>query len=422
MDSIRIEPMIKLTGAFTVPGDKSITHRAIMFNSIAEGESEVRGGLFTGDCFSTIECMRALGAKIQFADDSIIIKGVRKLKNNADLNAENSATTMRLLMGILAGAGVGATIHGDKSLTTRPMQRIADPLNAMGAKVKTTNGTAPIYIKPAQLTGTDITMNIPSAQVKSAVMIAALKANGMTMITEPVPTRNHSEIMLNAMSADIRTMKNKIIIGNSRLKSLNIRVPGDISSAAYLIALATILDGSSIVIKGVGINRTRRTVIDLINASGGNITVMNRRRQNDEPVADLFVQSAKMMSFNITGTTAASLIDELPILCVMACYAEGTSTISGAEELRVKESDRIKSVVNLIRAMGGDIKEHATGMIIRGTGILNGGAEIDPGNDHRIALTAAVAAAVSVDGAVIYNPEIANISYPNYYNIFGAKL
>lgn len=422
MDSIRIEPMIKLTGAFTVPGDKSITHRAIMLNSIAEGEAEVRGGLFTGDCFSTIECMRALGAKIQFADDAIIIKGVRKLKNNTELNAENSATTMRLLMGILAGAGVGATIRGDASLSTRPMQRIADPLNAMGARVKTTNGTAPIYIKPAQLTGTDITMDIPSAQVKSAVMIAALKANGMTMITEPVPTRNHSEIMLGAMSADIRTMKNKIIIGNSRLKSLNIRVPGDISSAAYLIALATILDGSSIVIKGVGINRTRRTVIDLINASGGNITVMNRRRQNDEPIADLFVQSAKMMSFNITGTTAASLIDELPILCVMACFAEGTSTISGAEELRVKESDRISSVVNLIRAMGGDIKEHATGMIIRGTGILNGGVEVNPGNDHRIALTAAVAAAVSIDGAVINNPEIANISYPNFYDIFGVKL
>lgn len=415
-----IKPLRSISGAFDLPGDKSITHRAIMFNSIAEGEAKVYNALLGEDCLATINCMRKLGAKISVEPDYVHIVGARKLKNSQELYVGNSGTTIRLLTGLLCGAGVSAELDGDDSIKKRPMNRIIEPLAMMGAKITSApGGYAPLKIKGGSLKGIEYKMPVASAQVKSCLLLAGLFAEGTTTIIEDVKTRNHTELMLEAMSANIIVRKNKISISKSSLKSIDITVPGDISSAAYLMVLATILKDSYIVLKNVGVNPTRTGILDILKICGAKITMLNKRSTGEEPVSDMLIQSADAIKpFVIGGDLIPRLIDEIPILAVLACFADGVSVIKDAKELKVKESNRIDTTVNMLKKMGARIEATDDGMIITGTGALMGGVEIDAGLDHRLAMSAAIAGAVSLDGVEIKNAEIADVSYPGFYKIF----
>ncbi|HEY8443427.1 MAG TPA: 3-phosphoshikimate 1-carboxyvinyltransferase [Clostridia bacterium] len=415
-----IKPLRSISGAFDLPGDKSITHRAIMFNSIAEGEAKVYNALLGEDCLATINCMRKLGAKISVEPDYVHIVGARKLKNSQELYVGNSGTTIRLLTGLLCGAGVSAELDGDDSIKKRPMNRIIEPLTMMGAKITSApGGYAPLKIKGGSLKGIEYKMPVASAQVKSCLLLAGLFAEGTTTIIEDVKTRNHTELMLEAMSANIMVRKNKISISKSSLKSIDITVPGDISSAAYLMVLATILKDSYIVLKNVGVNPTRTGILDILKICGAKITMLNKRSTGEEPVSDMLIQSADAIKpFVIGGDLIPRLIDEIPILAVLACFADGVSVIKDAKELKVKESNRIDTTVNMLKKMGARIEATDDGMIITGTGALMGGVEIDAGLDHRLAMSAAIAGAVSLDGVEIKNAEIADVSYPGFYKIF----
>jgi 3-phosphoshikimate 1-carboxyvinyltransferase len=414
-----IKPLRKISGAFDLPGDKSITHRAIMFNSIAEGEAKVYNALLGEDCLATIECMRKLGARISVEPEYIHISGAKKLKNS-QLYVGNSGTTIRLLTGLLCGAGVSAELDGDDSIKKRPMNRIIEPLTMMGAKITSEpGGYAPLKLKSASLKGIEYKMPVASAQVKSCLLLAGLFADGTTTIIEPIKTRNHTELMLEAMSANITIRRNKITVSKSSLKSIDVNVPGDISGAAYLMTLATILKDSYIVLKNVGVNPTRTGILDILKICGAKITMLNKRTTGEEPVSDMLIQSADVIKpFVIGGDLIPRLIDEIPILAVLACFAEGVSIIKDAKELKVKESNRIDTTVNMLKKMGAKIEATEDGMIITGTGVLMGGAEIDAGLDHRLAMSAAIAGAVSLDGVEIKNAEIADVSYPDFYKIF----
>lgn len=415
-----IKPLKRISGAFDLPGDKSITHRAIMFNAVAEGEAKVYNALLGEDCLATIDCMRKLGAKIEVDNDTVTVIGAKRIKSGQELYVGNSGTTMRLLAGLLCGLGVSAELDGDESIRKRPMNRIIEPLSLMGAKIiSREGGFAPLKIKSSDLKGIEYTMPVASAQVKSSLLLAGLNANTPTTIIEPVKTRNHTELMLAAQSADIKIRKNKISISKSSLKSVDVNVPGDISSAAYLMVLTTILKDSCIVLKNVGVNPTRTGILDVIKLSGGRITMLNRRRTGEEPVADMLIQSTdNLKPFVIGGDMIPRLIDEIPILAVLACFADGTSIIKDAKELKVKESNRIDSTVNMLKSLGARIEATEDGMIIHGTGVIMGGKEIDAGLDHRIAMSAAIAGAVSLDGVTIKNAQIADVSYPGFYKIF----
>lgn len=415
-----IKPLKRISGAFDLPGDKSITHRAIMFNAVAEGEAKVYNALLGEDCLATIDCMRKLGAKIEVDNDTVTVIGAKRIKSGQELYVGNSGTTMRLLAGLLCGLGVSAELDGDESIRKRPMNRIIEPLSLMGAKIiSREGGFAPLKIKSSDLKGIEYTMPVASAQVKSSLLLAGLNADTPTTIIEPVKTRNHTELMLAAQSADIKIRKNKISISKSSLKSVDVNVPGDISSAAYLMVLTTILKDSCIVLKNVGVNPTRTGILDVIKLSGGRITMLNRRRTGEEPVADMLIQSTdNLKPFVIGGDMIPRLIDEIPILAVLACFADGTSIIKDAKELKVKESNRIDSTVNMLKSLGARIEATEDGMIIHGTGVIMGGKEIDAGLDHRIAMSAAIAGAVSLDGVTIKNAQIADVSYPGFYKIF----
>ncbi len=415
-----IKPLKRISGAFDLPGDKSITHRAIMFNAIAEGEAKVHNALLGEDCLATIDCMRKLGAKIDITDDVVTVTGAKKIKNSQELYVGNSGTTMRLLAGLLCGFGVSAELDGDESIRKRPMNRIIEPLTQMGAKITANEGNfAPLKIKGSTLKGIEYTMPVASAQVKSALILAGINADTPTTIIEPVKTRNHTELMLASQSADIKIRKNKTTVHKSSLKSVDVYVPGDISSAAYFMVLATILQGSGIVLKNVGVNPTRTGIIDIIKLCGGKITMLNRRRTGEEPVADMLIQSTNNLKpFVIGGDMIPRLIDEIPILAVLACFADGMSIIKDAKELKIKESNRIDSTVDMLEKMGARIQATEDGMIINGTGALMGGIEIDAGLDHRLAMSAAIAGAVSLDGVKIKNAQVADVSFPDFYKIF----
>lgn len=417
-----IKPINKINGAFGVPGDKSITHRAIMFNAAAEGTAVVTNALMGEDCLSTIDCMRKLGAKIDIDGATVTVTGAKKFRSGQNLYVGNSGTTIRLLAGLVAGMGVSTVLSGDDSISKRPMNRVAAPLELMGAKISMQEGGyAPIKIKGGTLNGIEYTMPVASAQVKSAIILAALNAGSPTVIHEPVGTRDHTERMLMGQSADIKVEGNTVTVGRSSLKSINVNVPGDISSAAYLMVLATVLKGSSIVIKNVGVNPTRTGIIDVLRMCGGSVTLLNKRMSGEEPVADIMVEYSEIKPFEIGGDIIPRLIDELPVIAVLACFAAGRSVIKDAAELKVKESNRIDRMVSELRGMGVNIEATEDGMIINGGGVINGGSVVDAGLDHRIAMSIAVAGACSLEGVTIANHQIANVSYPGFYSIFGQE-
>lgn len=408
-----------LKGEVTVPGDKSISHRAVMFGSLAQGATEITNFLQGADCLSTIDCFRKMGISIENTPERILVHG-RGLHGmsapSAILDVGNSGTTARLISGILAAQPFESRLTGDASIQKRPMRRIMEPLSMMGADITSIKGNdcAPLNIKGAPLHGIHYHSQVASAQVKSAILLAGLYAEGTTTVTEPALSRNHSEIMLNYFGACVRTEGTTVsVTPEPSLEARTVNVPGDISSAAYFIAAGLIVPNSEILIRNVGINPTRDGILKVAQAMGGDITLCNENHTG-EPTADLLVRSSTLHGITIEGDIIPTLIDELPVINVMAAYAEGTTIIRNAAELKVKESNRIDVMVRYLSAMGCDITGTEDGMIIHGGRPLHG-VTVDSHMDHRIAMSFAVASLIAEGTTEITGSDAVTISYPGFY-------
>lgn len=417
---MEIKKQTNLKGTLTVPGDKSISHRAVMFGSLARGTTRISHFLEGADCLSTISCFRKMGIEIDRNKDEILVhgRGLHGLTAPTEiLDVGNSGTTTRLISGILAGQTFTSELDGDDSIRTRPMKRIMTPLASMGADItsRLDNGCAPLIIHGRPLHAAHYDSPVASAQVKSCVLLAGMYADGITSVTEPFLSRNHTEIMLNYFGAEITSEGTTASIRPEPvLEGRAIQVPGDISSAAYFIAAGLLTPGSEILLKNVGINPTRAGIIKVCMDMGADITLLNESTEG-EPTADLLIRTSSLKGTTIEGSIIPTLIDEIPMLAVMAAFAEGTTIIRDAQELKVKESDRIAVMVDNLRRMGADIEGTDDGMIIHGGRPLHG-AVIDSHLDHRIAMSFAVAGTIC-DGTVeILNGECVNISYPEFYH------
>ncbi len=413
------QPVKQMKGEVTIPGDKSISHRAVMFGSLADGTTEVTNFLQGADCLSTIDAFRKMGIEIENTQEKILIhgRGLHGLKAPSSiLDMGNSGTTTRLISGILAGQAFESTLTGDASIQKRPMRRIMEPLSMLGGSIISINGNdcAPLRITGAPLHGIHYHSRVASAQVKSAVLLAGLYADGETLVTEPSLSRNHTEIMLRCFGADL-TVENKTakVCPEPRLQGQKIVVPGDISSAAYFIAAGLLVPGAEILIKNVGINPTRDGILKVAREMGGNITLLNEN-YDGEPTADLLVKHSRLHGIVIEGDLIPTLIDELPVINVMAACAEGTTVIRNAAELKVKESNRIDVMVRYLSAMGCDITGTDDGMIIVGGRPLHG-TEVDSHLDHRIAMSFAIASLIAKGETKIKGSDAVNISYPDFY-------
>jgi 3-phosphoshikimate 1-carboxyvinyltransferase len=407
----------KLQGALKVPGDKSITHRALMFGALAEGITTLQDFLEADDCRSTIGCLRSLGVKIGEQENKLQIRGCNLVLQEAEapLYAGNSGTTARLLLGILAGQPFKTTIIGDQSLSSRPMKRVVEPLRQMGALISGSGDHLPLTISGGNLH--PLTYHSPqaSAQVKSAVLLAGLFAEGKTTVIEPAASRDHTELMLKSFGAEIDTNDCQVTLkGRPNLKGLPIRVPGDISAAAFFMVAATLVPGSKVLLKSVGLNPTRSGVITVLQKMGADLELRDQRYYGAEPVADIIIRGgARLSGTTIAGAMIPRLIDELPVLAVAATAAEGRTIIRDAGELRVKESDRIHALSGELRKLGAQITETEDGMIIEGSSTLRG-ARVDACGDHRIAMSLAVAGLRAAGDTNIAGAEAIAISYPQF--------
>jgi 3-phosphoshikimate 1-carboxyvinyltransferase len=408
-----VRPARKLEGEIKVPGDKSISHRALILGAIAAAESRVRGLSEGADVKSTAACMRALGVEIEGSKIGGV--GMRGLRAGAALlDCGNSGTTMRLLAGLLAAQNFTSELRGDESLSRRPMERVLKPLREMGTQAS----FPPLRVGGSStLRGIDFTPEIPSAQVKSAILIAGLYAGGKTSVTESVKTRDHTEVMLSAMGADVNVDGLRVEVAqSSRLEPLDIDVPGDFSAAAFWLVAGGLVGGSAVRLLGVGVNPTRTALAEVLASIGYQIRRSNPRFEAAEPVADLEVGPAKLVRpIRLDGNVAAKLIDELPVLAVAATQLPGTSVISGAAELRVKESDRLAAMADGLSAMGADIVAQEDGWIINGPRFLEG-SRVDSRGDHRVAMALAVAALIADAQTEIEGAECVDISYPGFFD------
>lgn len=409
-----------LRGELAIPGDKSISHRAIMFGALADGTTEITNFLQGADCLSTISCFRAMGVDIENHTDRVIIHGVglHGLKASSQmLDVGNSGTTTRLISGILAGQPFTSALNGDASIQKRPMKRIIDPLTQMGANIRSlnNNGCAPLEIQGGSLHGIHYQSPVASAQVKSCVLLAGLYSDGVTSVTEPVLSRNHTELMLSGFGASITSVGTTATIEpEPQLHGQEIAVPGDISSAAYWIAAGLAVPNSELLLKNVGINPTRDGILRVVEAMGADITRENVHTVSGELVCDLIVRSSSLHGTTVSGELIPTLIDEIPVIAVLACFADGETVIKDAQELKVKESNRIDTVVEGLLAMGADAIATDDGMIIRGGKPLHG-ATIDSHLDHRIAMSFAIAGLMCDTPTTILNADSVEISYPDFY-------
>lgn len=408
-----------LHGEVTIPGDKSVSHRSVMFGSIAKGTTEIHNFLQGADCLSTISCFRSMGVDIENQGTSVIVhgNGLHGLKKpQSVLDCGNSGTTTRLISGILSAQDFSVTLTGDASIQKRPMKRIITPLSMMGADIRSLNGNdcAPLEITGSPLHGIHYSSPVASAQVKSAILLAGLYADGETRVTEPNLSRNHTELMLSCFGADVHTEDTTAIIQPAKeLFGQKVLVPGDISSAAFFIAAGLMVPNSEILIRNVGINPTRDGMIHVCREMGADITLLNKKTDG-EPTADILVRSSSLKGITISGAVIPTLIDELPMIAAMACFAEGETIIKDAAELKVKESNRIAVMTENLKAMGADVEETEDGMIIRGGKLLHG-AVIDSKLDHRIAMTFAIVGICADGETEILGAECVNISYPQFY-------
>lgn len=409
-----------LRGTITVPGDKSISHRAVMFGSIAKGTTKISGFLNGADCLSTISCFQKMGINIEQDGDTVLVhgNGLHGLCAPSEtLDVGNSGTTTRLISGILAGQNFPCVLSGDDSLNSRPMKRIMTPLSMMGADIKSINGNdcAPLEITGKQLKAIHYNSPVASAQVKSCVLLAGLYADGPTSVTEPELSRNHTEIMLRSFGADVKSEGRCATISpNPDLRAQDILVPGDISSAAFFIVAALITPNSEIRINNVGINPTRAGILKVCEQMGANITYENVRK-DQEPTADLIVKTSELCGIEIGGSIIPTLIDELPVIALLACFAKGTTIIKDAQELKVKESNRIDLMADRLKAMGADVTPTDDGFIINGGQPLVG-TSIHCKYDHRIAMTFAIAALNASGETDIVDSECVTVSYPKFYD------
>lgn len=418
-----------LRGEVNIPGDKSISHRCIMFGSIASGTTEISNFLQGADCLATINCFRRMGIEIENQEEKIIVhgKGLHGLTAPTEiLDVGNSGTTTRLISGILVGQPFESKLSGDNSLNSRPMKRIIEPLTKMGGHISSIlrNGCAPLYIAPGKLHGIHYDSPVASAQVKSSILLAGLYADGETSVTEPSLSRNHTELMLKEFGADIRSQfdlntskATAFIRPCSELYGQKIMVPGDISSAAYFIAAGLLVPDSEILIKNTGINATRAGILKVCEDIGANITLLNERTEGGEAIADILVRTSKLHGTTISGDIIPTLIDEIPIIAIMAAAAEGTTIIKDAAELKVKETNRIETVVDNLKAMGCDIIATDDGMIIHGGKTLHG-TTIHTLLDHRIAMAFSIAALIAEDTTRILDSKCVDVSYPTFYDSF----
>lgn len=423
---LRIKPAAALRGEVAVPGDKSISHRAVMLGAIAEGDTVIENFLPGEDCLSTIDCMRKLGIKIEGPDDNVVVVHGRGLDGLAEpddiLDAGNSGTTMRLLLGILAGQQFFSVITGDASLRRRPMARLTGPLGEMGAFIngRRDASLAPLAVKGGNLKSLFFESNVASAQVKSAVLLAGLfaDAESLTTVIEPHRSRDHTERMLAYLGAEVEIAGNSVRVkGHPLLKGKRMVVPGDISSAAFFMVAASIVPGSDIILPGVGINPTRSGILDVLREMGAGIELLDQRLAGKEPVADIRVRYAGALSgITVSGETIPRLIDEVPVLAVAAALAEGTTIIKDAAELRVKESDRIATILLLLNMLGADAEQLSDGLMIRGGRRLKA-VSCESHGDHRIAMAAAIAGLAAEGETVVRGAECIDVSFPGFASV-----
>jgi 3-phosphoshikimate 1-carboxyvinyltransferase len=416
-----------LKGRVQVPGDKSISHRSLLFGAIAEGTTRIEGLLPAEDPLSTAACLRAMGVEVSpiRADEPVVVQGVGLdgLQEPEDvLDCGNSGTTMRLMLGLLAGrSGRHFVLSGDGSLRRRPMRRVGDPLAQMGACISGRSGgnLAPLAIAGQHLHGASIRTPVASAQVKSAILLAALTAKGNTTVIEPVQSRDHSERMLRAFGADLQvggpSNTEVTVVPGASLRGQEVVVPGDISSAAFWLVAGAITPGADLTVENVGLNPSRTGILDVLQQMEARIEVLNARDVAGEPVGDLRVTHGPLKAFSIGAELIPRLVDEIPVLAVAACCADGVSRVTGAEELRVKETDRLAVMARQLGAMGARIEEFADGMSIEG-GVLLHGAEVDSETDHRVAMSLAVAAQIASGSTQLYRAEAAAVSYPTFWD------
>ena len=415
-----LEKINKIKGNIFVPGDKSISHRSLILGSISRGETRIYNFLNSLDCLKTMECMQVLGVGIELDEDNSVNikgKGLYGLQEpKAILDVGNSGTTIRFLTGLLSGQNFYSVLNGDNSIRKRPMKRVVQPLRLMGADIwgREDGHFAPLSIKGSKLNSFQYTLPVASAQVKSALLLAGLYATGKTVISEPLSTRDHTERMLETMQADIKISPPEVKIkGGTELRSTDIFIPGDISSAAYFIAAASILRDSQIIIKQVGVNPTRTGIIEILKKMGTKIDILDYQIKSNEPRADLKIEYSELKGIEIKEEMVPLLIDELPLIAVVATQAHGKTLVSGARELRVKESDRIKAIVSELKKMGADIEEEEDGFTVNGPTRLQG-TVCESYNDHRIAMSLAVAALLAEGKTVIRNSECIDISFPGF--------
>ena len=416
---MKVEPAGTLVGHIAVPGDKSISHRAVLIGALGEGETQVRGFGRAADTESTIRAVRALGVEVdEQSDDELVVHGVglRGLRApDAPIDCGNAGTLMRLLAGILAGQPGRFELSGDESLRSRPMDRVAEPLKRMGARVSTN----PLVVEGSDaLKGIEYSLPVASAQVKSAVLLAGLNAGGTTTVVEPVPTRDHTELMLAAAGAQVRRRPSSVSIEPAaRLELGEVIVPGDFSAAAPFLVAATLLAGSDLTIHDVGLNPRRTGLLDVLERMGARVTVFNRRRPAGEWIGDLEVHSAELTATDVTAEEVPRLVDELPLYALAAAVARGDSHLSGAAELRVKESDRIETVTNGLRALGVRIRARDDGFDVRGVPARPTGGRMSSDGDHRIAVLAAVAGLLSREGVEVGDADAVAISFPGFFDL-----
>ena len=421
MQKIIHKPQKGLKGTVTIPSDKSISHRAIMFTSLANGKSIIKNFSKGQDPLSSLKVCKTLGIDAEFSNEELIVKSKGILSApQTKLDCRNSGTTMRLMSGILAGQNFNSTLIGDESLSKRPMKRVIEPLSLMGAKIESNEFKAPLKIYGQKLKPINYISKLASAQVKSCILLAGLNIDGQTSFTEPYVSRNHTEIMLKYMGANISVNNTTTTIEKSELEPKTIEICGDISSAAYFIVAGLIVPNSKIILKNVGLNPTRTGILEVTEKMGGNIEILDKRNISGEDVGDIQISYSDLKACTIEGDIIPRLIDELPVIAVLATQAKGTTIIKDAQDLRNKESDRIKAVVTELKKIGADIEETPDGFIINGKTNLKGNTEVETYHDHRLAMSLYVAGLICNKPIAINGFEWVDISFPEFDKLFNA--
>jgi 3-phosphoshikimate 1-carboxyvinyltransferase len=419
---MRIEPVSALDAHIAVPGDKSISHRAVLIAAVCEGETRIAGFGRSADTEATIEAVHRLGAEVIEDDvDTLSMRGVgiQGLREpDTPIDCGNAGTLMRLLAGLLAGQQGCFELVGDASLSARPMERVAEPLRRMGASVDTADGHPPLVVRGSELRAIDYELPVPSAQVKSAVLLAGLQANGSTTVVEPIPTRDHTERLLERAGARVTRRPTSVTVERAReLRLPEVEIPGDISSAAPFLVAAAIVPGSSVTVHGVGLNPRRAGLLDVLERMGAKVAIYNRRPIGGERAGDVELRASDLVGATVEAHEVAALVDELPLLAVAACHARGETIVRGASELRVKESDRLEAIVEELRRIGGHARATPDGFRIKGVPARLRGGVVDSRGDHRLAMLGAVAGVASREGVELRGAEAVDSSFPGFFDV-----